>query len=57
MSARDAVWAVQQYDAVRSLLPAASMPETSVHTESLEVLTDHFDVFLLDAFGQGPGLC
>ena len=24
MSARDAVWAVQQYDAVRSLLPAAS---------------------------------
>tara|TARA_B100000900_G_scaffold131229_1_gene111021 strand:- start:302 stop:1204 length:903 start_codon:yes stop_codon:yes gene_type:complete len=51
MSARDAVWAVQQYDAVRSLLPAASMPETSVHTENLEVLTDHFDVFLLDAFG------
>ena len=51
MSARDAVWAVQQYDAVRSLLPAASMPEKSVHTENLEVLTDHFDVFLLDAFG------
>ena len=51
MSTRDAVWAVQQYDAVRSLLPAASMPEKSVHTENLEVLTDHFDVFLLDAFG------
>ena len=51
MSARDAVWAVQQYDAVRSLLPAASMPEKSVHTENLEILTDHFDVFLLDAFG------
>ena len=51
MFARDAVWAVQQYDAVRSLLPAASMPEKSVHTENLEVLTDHFDVFLLDAFG------
>ena len=51
MSAHDAVWAVQQYDAVRSLLPAAAMPEKSVHSESLEVLIDHFDVFLLDAFG------
>ena len=51
MAARDAVWALQQYEAVRSLLPAASMPKKSVHAENLEEIADLFDAFLLDAFG------
>ena len=29
MPERDAAWAVQQYEAVRSLLPIAKMPEQS----------------------------
>ena len=51
MTARDAVWAVQQYEAVRSLLPAAHMPKKFVHAENLEELAGLFDAFLLDAFG------
>ena len=51
MTARDAVWAVQQYEAVRPLLPAARMPKKFVHAENLEEIADLFDAFLLDAFG------
>jgi len=51
MTARDSVWAVQQYEAVRSLLPAARMPKKFVHAENLEEIADLFDAFLLDAFG------
>ena len=47
----DVTWAVQQYEAVRSLLPIAKMPEQSMHAENLGALADRFDVFLLDAFG------
>ena len=51
MTARDAVWAVQQYEAVRFLLPEARMPKKSMHAKNLEEIADLFDVFLLDAFG------
>ena len=51
MTARDAVWALQQYEAVRPLLPAARMPKKFVHAENLEEIADLFDAFLLDAFG------
>ena len=51
MAAHDAVWAIQQYEAVRSLLPAARMPKKSVHAENLSEIADLFDAFLLDAFG------
>ena len=51
MAAHDAVWALQQYEAVRSLLPAARMPKESVHAENLEKIADLFDAFFLDAFG------
>jgi len=51
MPSRDAVWAVQQYEAVRSLLPKAPMPAQSIHAEGLIEIADNFDVFLLDAFG------
>ena len=51
MPPHDAVWAVQQYEAVRPLLPAARMPKKFVHAENLEEIADLFDAFLLDAFG------
>ena len=51
MSERDAVWALQQYEAIRSVLPAAHMPKKSVHAENLGEIADLFDTFLLDAFG------
>ena len=51
MPKRDALWAIQQYESVRSLLPTAQMPAQSTHSENLGAISDHFDVFLLDAFG------
>jgi len=51
MQKRDALWAIQQYESVRSLLPTAQMPAQSTHSENLGAISDHFDVFLLDAFG------
>jgi len=51
MPRRDAIWAIEQYEAVRSLLPTAHMPDQSIHAENLGAISDHFDVFLLDAFG------
>ena len=51
MVARDTVWALQQYEAIRFLLPTARMPKKSIHVENLAEIADLFDVFLLDAFG------
>lgn len=51
MARRDAAWAVQQYEAVRALLPQADMPGKAVSAPDLGAIADAFDVFLLDAFG------
>ena len=51
MPKRDAIWAIQQYESVRSLLPTAHMPAQSTHAENLYAISKHFDAFLLDAFG------
>lgn len=51
MAERDAGWAVQQYKAVRALLPASYMPTHSEPAANLGDIARHFDVFLLDAFG------
>jgi HAD superfamily hydrolase (TIGR01450 family) len=51
MCRRDTAWAVQQYEAVRYLLPTADMPSESNHAKDLGEIADQFDVFLLDAFG------
>ncbi len=51
MYERDAAWAVQQYEAIRSILPKAQMPAQSTHAKNLGEIADLFDVFLLDAFG------
>ena len=51
MVALDTVWALQQYEAIRFLLPTARMPKKSIHVENLAEIADLFDVFLLDAFG------
>ena len=51
MPKRDAIWTIRQYESVRSLLPTARMPTQSTHYENLRAISDHFDVFLLDAFG------
>ncbi|MGR3342695.1 MAG: HAD-IIA family hydrolase [Paracoccaceae bacterium] len=48
---RDAQWAFSAYEAVRHRLPNATFPTTSRKVANLGDLADHFDVFLLDAFG------
>lgn len=51
MAWRDAAWAVQEYEAVRALLPVAKMPSQFKRAANLGEIDDLFDVFLLDAFG------
>lgn len=51
MTQRDAAWAVQQYEAVRALLPKGHMPAEYQRAANLGDIADAFDVFLLDAFG------
>ncbi|MDJ0827225.1 MAG: HAD hydrolase-like protein [Rhodobacter sp.] len=51
MAAPDTGWAVDQYEAVRPLLPQAEMPRQSTWAVHLGELEPKFDVFLLDAFG------
>jgi HAD superfamily hydrolase (TIGR01450 family) len=51
MAKRDAAWAVQQYEAVRTLLPKAQMPGQYERAAHLCEIADEIDVFLLDAFG------
>ena len=46
-----AKWAFERYQAIRHTLPAASFPATSTQVGGLTDLANHFDVFLLDAFG------
>lgn len=48
---RDAAWAFDAYEAIRTQLPRASYPERSRPVASLAAIADEFDVFLLDAFG------
>lgn len=43
--------AFARYEAVRPRLPAARFPETAIPAENLEAVADHFDVFVLDAYG------
>jgi HAD superfamily hydrolase (TIGR01450 family) len=50
-AARDAQWAFEAYEKVRHRLPAADFPPASAPAAHLEELAEHFDVFLLDAFG------
>lgn len=46
-----AKWAFERYQAIRHTLPAANFPATSTQVGGLTDLANHFDVFLLDAFG------
>lgn len=47
----DADWAFAQYEKVREALPQAVFPARSTHIANIGEVADHFDVFLLDAFG------
>lgn len=51
MTGYDADWAFAQYESVRSALLAAIDPAFSEPISQFSNLADHFDVFLLDAFG------
>jgi len=44
-------WAFERYEQVRHRLPQAGFPSGSVRAENLLALRDHFDGFILDAFG------
>ncbi len=45
------MWAFTAYEAVRHRLPQPVFTSVPVHVENLAELAEHFDVFLLDAFG------
>jgi glycerol 3-phosphatase-2 len=47
----NARWAFQHYESVRHTLPRADFPQTSMWVTGLADVAQHFDVFLLDAFG------
>ncbi|WP_299926993.1 HAD-IIA family hydrolase [uncultured Pelagimonas sp.] len=44
-------WAFDRYEAIRPRLPVATFPKTSRHADNLADLAEHFDAFVLDAFG------
>ena len=44
-------WAFERYQAIRHALPNTSFPAKSTQVGGLTDLANHFDVFLLDAFG------
>jgi HAD superfamily hydrolase (TIGR01459 family) len=46
-----AKWAFERYETIRHTLPTANFPKTSTRVAGLADLANHFDVFLLDAFG------
>ena len=46
-----AKWAFERYERIRHTLPTANFPKTSTRVTGLTDLANHFDVFLLDAFG------
>ncbi len=47
----DADWAFARYEAIRPTLPEARFPEVSRSAANLTELADHYDAFILDAFG------
>jgi len=47
----NAQWAFQHYESIRHTLPRAAFPQTSMWVNGLADVAQHFDVFLLDAFG------
>ncbi len=47
----DAPWAFDRYEAVRERTPPARYPVAPQHAENLGAVADHFDVFVLDAYG------
>ena len=51
ITGQDAVWAFNEYESIRHRLPASRAGKTSFRAENLDAIADHFDVFLLDAFG------
>ncbi len=51
MVTRDAAWAVQQYEAVRELLPEATMPGRFTRAANLGEIADVFDDLLAGALG------
>ncbi len=51
MHPHDTETAFARYEAVRPRLPAAIFPATSLHLPTLAEAADHYDGFLLDAFG------
>lgn len=50
-SKKDADWAFNAYEAVRSRLPQATFPEHYEYADTLSDIADQFDTFLLDSFG------
>jgi glycerol 3-phosphatase-2 len=44
-------WAFARYEAIRPRLPEATFPAASVRAPDLEAIAEHFDGFILDAFG------
>lgn len=51
MHPHDAETSFVRYESVRPRLPAAAFPATSLHLPTLAEAADHYDGFLLDAFG------
>ena len=47
----DTAVAFAEYESVRHRLPAAGAPAASTRAEDLDAIAEHFDVFLVDAFG------
>lgn len=47
----DAVWAFDQYEAIRNALPDATFPEMPLEITSIDIVAEQFDAVLLDAFG------
>lgn len=44
-------WAFDRYEDIRPRLPKATYPKTAAHAENLAAVAEHFDAFILDAFG------
>lgn len=47
----DVDWAFKRYESIRSNLPCADFDVSTRHARNLSELADHFDGFILDAFG------
>lgn len=51
MHPHDAETSFVRYEAIRQRLPAANFPATSLHLPTLAEAAEHYDGFILDAFG------